>query len=98
MARIIITKDNVPTSEQFKEMLELMEARDSPLESLFRLIRELVAYEEKYRMPSDIFYARLMQGELGDELPYIKWAGQYELYLEAREELESQLTEAVVMA
>jgi hypothetical protein len=98
MGRITITKDNAPTSEQFKEMLELMEARDSPLESLFRLMRELVAYEEKYDMPSDVFYARLMQGELDDELPYIKWAGRYELYLEAREELENLLAKAVVMA
>lgn len=93
MTRITITKDNLPTSEQFRELLELMEVRDSPLESLFRLMRELVAYEKQYGMPSDIFYSRLMQGELEDKLPYIKWAGRYELYLEAREELESQLTQ-----
>jgi hypothetical protein len=27
-----------------------------------------------------------MRGEMGDDLPYIKWAGRYELYLEAKQE------------
>jgi len=32
-----------------------------------------------------------MRGEMGDALPFIKWAGRYELYLEAKQELESQI-------
>jgi hypothetical protein len=92
MARITITKDNVPTSEQFKEMLELLEARDSPVESILSLMRQLVAFEQQYGMTSDVFYARFMRGEVEDNVPFIRWAGRYELYLEAREELENDLS------
>lgn len=96
MARITITKDNIPTSEQFKEMLELMEARNTPVESILSLMRQLVAFEQQYGMTSDVFYARFMRGEMGDNLPFIMWAGQYELYLESKHEIESQLAQVAV--
>jgi hypothetical protein len=91
MPQIIITKDNLLSPAEFRALLEQMEARSSALEDILGLLRELVAYEEKYHMASDVFYARLMRGEMGNDLPFIMWAGQYELYLEAKQELEEQL-------
>jgi hypothetical protein len=32
-----------------------------------------------------------MRGELGDDLRFIKWAGRYELYLEAKQKIDHQL-------
>ncbi len=96
MAKITITKDNLLTLDEFKALLEQTTARSSTLEDILGLLRELVAYEEKYSMGSDVFYARFMRGEMGDDLPFIMWAGQYESYLEAKQEIASQLTETSV--
>ncbi|HFQ94081.1 MAG TPA: hypothetical protein ENK32_08735 [Anaerolineae bacterium] len=91
MAKIVITKDNLLTSAEFKTLLEQMTTRSSNLEDVLGLLRELIVYEDKYGMPSDVFYARFMRGEMGDDLSYIMWAGQYESYLEARQEIEELL-------
>jgi hypothetical protein len=98
MAKIIITKDNLLSLAEFKALLEQMEVRSSTMDYIFRLLRELVAFEEKFNMPSDVFYARFMRGEMGDDLPFIKWAGRYELYLEAKQEINSQLVNVPVAA
>jgi hypothetical protein len=47
-------------------------------------------------MATDVFYARFMRGEMGDALPFIKWAGRYELYLEARQEIDKQLAKTPI--
>ncbi len=46
-----------------------------------------MTFEQEYHFASDVFYARFMRGEMGDALPFIKWAGRYELYLEAKKEV-----------
>ncbi|NKQ34349.1 MAG: hypothetical protein HF973_01900 [Chloroflexi bacterium] len=97
MAKIVITKENLLTSAEFKVLLEQMTTRSSNLEDILSLLRELIVYEDKYGMPSDVFYARFMRGEMGDDLSYIMWAGQYESYLEARQEIEENLAETAVL-
>ena len=96
MAKITITKDNLLSLAEFKTLLEQAETRSSTMDYIFRLLRELVSFEDKYDMATDVFYARFMRGELGDALPFIKWAGRYELYLEARQEIDSQLAKVPV--
>jgi hypothetical protein len=91
MAKITITKDNLLSLAEFKALLEQTTARSSALEDILGLLRELVIFEDKYDMSSDVFYARFMRGEMGDDLPFIMWAGQYESYLEAKQEIASQL-------
>ncbi len=98
MAKITITKDTLLSLDEFKALLEQMEVRSSAMNHIFRLLRELVAFEEIFDMASDVFYARFMRGEMGDDLPLIKWAGRYELYLEARQEIDSQLAALPVAA
>jgi len=93
MAKITITKDNLLSLDEFKTLLEQTETRSSTMDYIFRLLRELVSFEEKFNIATDVFYARFMRGEMGDDLPFIKWAGRYELYLEARQEIDSQLAE-----
>jgi len=91
MAKITITRDNLLSQTEFRALLEQAETRSSKMDYIYRLLRELVAFEEKFNMSSDVFYARFMRGELGDDMPFIKWAGRYELYLEARQEIDRQL-------
>lgn len=96
MAKITITKDNLLSLDEFKALLEQTETRSSTMDYMFRLLRELVAYEDKHNMATDVFYARFMRGEMGDDLPFIKWAGRYELYLEAKQEIANQLSSKTV--
>jgi hypothetical protein len=92
MAKIIITKDNLVSSNEFLVLLELLESRSSPMEKVLDLLRTLIVFERKYKIASDVFYARFMRGKMGDAIPFIEWAGKYELYLEAKHEVESKLT------
>jgi hypothetical protein len=96
MAKVTITKDNLLSLSEFKTLLEQAETRSSTMDYIFRLLRELVSFEEEYNMATDVFYARFMRGEMGDDLPFIKWAGRYELYLEARQDIDSQLAKVAV--
>lgn len=98
MAKITMTKDNLLSPDEFKILLEQTTARSSPLEDVLGLLRELVAFENKYNMGSDVFYARFMRGEMGDDLPFIMWAGQYESYLEAKQEIANQLPKVAIAA
>lgn len=96
MVKVTITKDNLLSLNEFKALLEQTETRNSTMDYIFRLLRELVSFEKKFSMASDVFYARFMRGEMGDDLPFIKWAGRYELYLEAKQEIDSRLAKAPV--
>jgi hypothetical protein len=96
VSKITITKDNLLSLAEFKTLLEQTETRSSTMDYMFRLLRELVSFEEEYNMATDVFYARFMRGEMGDDLPFIKWAGRYELYLEARQDIDSQLAKVAV--
>jgi hypothetical protein len=66
----------------------------SPVEALAALIRSLVVYEQRYKMPSSDFYARYQRGEMGDTADFVEWAGDYQHYLQLKEELEQKLVAA----
>ena len=63
----------------------------SPIEALTALIRLLVAYEQRYQMSSSDFYTRYQRGEMEDTAEMIEWAGDYQHYLQLKEELEQKL-------
>jgi len=66
----------------------------SPVEALAALIRSLVVYEQRYQISSADFYARYRKGEEGDSADFVEWAGDYQHYLELKEELEEKLVAA----
>jgi hypothetical protein len=66
----------------------------SPVEALAALIRSLVAYEQRYQMSSADFYVRYQKGEMGDSKDFVEWAGDYQHYLEIKDELERRLAAA----
>ncbi len=95
MTKLTFNQNNLPSSEQFQELLEQSEKRGSIIDDLLWLLRRLVEFEQTYNLSSDVFYARFMRGEMGDDLDFIKWAGRYELYLETRQELDSKLIDTM---
>ncbi len=66
----------------------------SPVEALAALVRVLVAYEQRYQMSSADFYARYQQGEMGDSADMVEWAGDYQHYMQLKQELERKLVAA----
>lgn len=50
----------------------------SPVEALAALIRTLVAYEQRYQ-----------KGDMGDAADFVEWAGDYQHYLQLKEEGDS---------
>ena len=96
MAKLILTKESLINPNDLLTLLESTTERGSALDDLLALLRELVAYEDEHGLTSDVFYARFMRGEMGDDLPFIMWAGQYESYLEVKQELTSRLADADV--
>jgi hypothetical protein len=63
----------------------------SPVDALAALVRSLVAHEQRHQMASADFYARYQRGEMGDEADFVEWAGDYQHYLQLKEELEQKL-------
>lgn len=66
----------------------------SPVEAIAALIRSLVVYEQRYQMSSADFYARYRKGDGGDSADFVEWAGDYQHYLELKDELEEKLVAA----
>ena len=63
----------------------------SPVEAIAALIRSLVVYEQRYQMSSADFYVRYQQGAMGDAAEFVEWAGDYQHYLQLKEEVEEKL-------
>ena len=91
MQKITMTQDNLLTPEEFKEWLEQSNENISPLEEMRLLMREMITFEQKHKMRTEEFYARFRRGEMGDGMDVMEWAGVYELYLDAKAEVESQM-------
>ncbi len=45
--------------------------------------QELKVLEERYGMPSHVFYERFNRGELGDEVDFLMWASLYDMLAHA---------------
>jgi len=91
MAKLTITPNHLPSLAEFEHWLRQSQALHSPMDELLGLLQDLVKFEQQYGQTSDIFYAQFMRGELGDAVPLIEWAGLYELYLAAKQELATQI-------
>lgn len=63
----------------------------SAIDALNALLRALAAYEQKYQMPSDEFYASYLAGKLEDSKDFVEWAGDYQHFIEMKRELEKKL-------
>jgi|Deesub1362B_J571_1020462.scaffolds.fasta_scaffold52520_1 hypothetical protein len=97
MAKITITKDNVPTPEEFRQMLAKAMAESNPVDDLLELAAELHEYEQRYGMTSAEFYERFQRGELDDELQHcIRWASAYDVFTKLKARVETALMREAV--
>lgn len=49
----------------------------------------LKRYEEKYNIPSGIFFKKMENGEMGDDFDFIGWAGEYEILQRLKRKLKN---------
>jgi hypothetical protein len=92
MPRIKFTAETMPkSSEEFQRILREAWENASPLDDLVELVRDLVLLEQQYGIDSAQFYEQFQRGELGDDLDYFDWATKFEMYCQAKEEMEQVL-------
>ena len=65
------------------------------LEENIRLVeRRLKRFEEEFGMDSEVFYAKLQNAELDEQIEYAEWAGEHEILQrlkQQRDELKHRL-------
>lgn len=67
----------------------------STVDAIDALSRSLIAFEQKYKISSDDFYANYLAGKLGDSKDFVEWAGDYQHYIEMKHDLKEKLKVAV---
>ena len=80
MPKIIVGQDD---TEELKALVK------AALENEIKIINiglrktqeNLQKLEDKYKMDSGTFYRKYSDGEMGDDIEYIKWAGEVETLL-----------------
>jgi len=90
------TQENWPTPSEFQQMVQDALAKSNPVDDLLELAEELHGYEQRYGMSSEEFFRRFQQGELGDALDYIDWAGAYRLFLDRKARVEAALMQVAI--
>jgi hypothetical protein len=77
MARVIIQSK---TSGNLKNLIKLAVENQSRVISfgIAKTKRKLKELERETGMDSKDFYKKFQKGKLGDDLKYIRWAGEYE--------------------
>ena len=53
---------------------------------LQKTTRHLQQFEQRFGMESQKFYQEYQTGEMGDDMDYMKWAGEYETLLQLQED------------
>ena len=81
MPGIEYTQDNWPSADEFVRRLREAEEQYDPVDKLLTLERKLAALEQTHGMSSEEFLQRYQAGEMGDALEFVRWAGEYKLYL-----------------
>jgi len=63
----------------------------SQVEAFDALVRSLAAYEAQYYMTSSEFFSKYKEGKLDDSKDFVEWAGDYQHFMDLKQELEQKL-------
>ena len=91
MPGIEYTQDNWPSADEFVRRLRETEEQYDPVDKLLTLERKLAALEQTHGMSSEEFLQRYHAGQMEDTLEFVRWAGQYKLYLNLRDMISTSL-------
>ena len=85
--------DVVNISSQNERLLLLL---DDAVKSEIQIIelgikkasQKIRQFERKYKMSSEEFYKAFSSGELGDASDFMEWAGEYEILVDLKQDIE----------
>ncbi len=84
--------DGLPSSDEFRRMLNETLATTNPIDDLLELAYRLREYERKYNLSSADFHRQYQAGALDDELQHhVEWAAVYDLFVKTKRVLEATL-------
>ncbi|MBI4789581.1 MAG: hypothetical protein HY782_21335 [Chloroflexi bacterium] len=72
-----------------------MKIKSHAVDDLLSLSQQLSEFERQYGMSSAVFFEKYSRGEMGDAMPFIKWAGRYQLYLDLKIKIEKSLERVI---
>lgn len=77
MAKIVVEREG---TDELKTLIKAALDNEQKIINIgIRKTREhLQKLEDKYKMDSDSFYRKYSSGEMGDDMEYIRWAGEVE--------------------
>ena len=88
MATVKFSQQNIPQSgEALRQELQQALQNASPLDDFVSVVRDLTQFEHQYKLESGQFFKRFQQGEMRDEVEFIRWANKYEIYQEIKADL-----------
>ena len=79
------------TIKQLREMMSEAGEKYDPLEELLQLERQLANFEQRFKISSQHFFERYQEGQMGDDVEFVRWAGRYRLYLRLKETISKSL-------
>jgi hypothetical protein len=83
------TAKNWPESAaEFRRALQESWHSGAPIDDFVQLVRDLTLLEQKHGLSSTEFYGRYQRGEMGDEIEFMRWASNFEIYMEIKEDLD----------
>jgi hypothetical protein len=91
MATFQFDHETMPTPEEFAQLLRVSDEQYDPVEELLSLERELADFEQKYNLSSPEFYRQYQDGQIGDAVEFVSWAGRYKLYLSLKQAISDSL-------
>ena len=97
MTQLTFTPDNLPTPEEFEQMLAQAIAHSNPVDDLLEVSNELREYEQKHGMTSAEFYEQFRQGTLDDTLQHcMDWAFAFQVFSKIKRVVETALMREAV--
>ncbi|MBI1878621.1 MAG: hypothetical protein HYR94_10410 [Chloroflexi bacterium] len=91
MPKFQFDHDTMPTPEEFAQLLRDGDEQYDPVEELLSLERELAQFEQKHNISSAEFYHQYQNGQAGDAVEFVSWAGRYKLYLSLKQAISNSL-------
>ncbi len=77
-----------PSGEALKQELRKALDNASPLDDFIQVIKDLTQFELRYKLDSAEFFTRFQQGQMGDDIDFMRWATRYEIHREMKAGME----------
>ena len=88
MTQVIVKSGSASQASQVRPLIQAALDHEVRLLKigLQKTTRHLQQFEQRFGMESQDFYRDYQTGKIGDDMEYMKWAGEYETLLQLQED------------